>query len=552
MNRGEAKSATKVPRQFRAAGHTAPPPATMAAYTNEAPNIPVAGADGMHECPECKKGLDSGVRWLLHRAANHGVALPASVFPQPTGTDQFRQDFRGQWFRINREGVFVEMTEAHVARSVRKLGPEVVIPLLVKGDRIRLKDQTRLRYGEGFDEESEEVDVPSPANEDIPSYGGGVRGPAGVEMRDDPDEQEQIRRLRERGSHQSAPVTPPKAAPRQKAGRNKASRTVVLEPDHTPPRPPSGPRAEARAAGVEFDAGAAPSGGAQQEPDPPGQPILFDKTQFYRWGTWVCYFCGGVNPPEADDCFYQPVGGPHTGARCGGKRVTGAWCPDDNIMPWSAPEEWRNTWEATRLQEYEDVITPDLCAADDHVAEVFTSRMREIAERKEAKRERKQAALAAIEASLRIGGWLCPGCNEWNLSFRNLCYRCNGKRTAAGVLSRGIPDPRRHDQDRDESDSDDSAEIELRREHEEELEETVLPFLRANRRQRGSGSKKRSNPPGGAQGGGQKGKYAKGRGGRGGAAAWLGVGVVASTCRGTGLVRGPVPLKRFRVIVKLL
>ena len=61
--------------------------------------------------------------------------------------------------------------------------------------------------------------------------------------------------------------------------------------------------------------------------------------------------------------------------------------------------------------------------------------------------------------------------------------------------------------------------------------------LRANRRQRGSG------PPGGAQGGGQKGKYAKGRGGKGGAAAWLGVGVVASTCRGTGLVRGPVPLR---------
>ena len=515
----------------------------MAAYSEEAPDIPAAGADGTHVCQDCGRGLDTPVRWLLHRAANHGVPLPKAIFPLPTGTDQFRQDFRCQWFRINREGVFVEMTEAHVARSVRKLGSDTVIPLLVKGDKIRLKDQTRLRYGEGFDEESEDVDVPSPAKEDIPSYGGGVRGPIGVEMRDDPDEQEQIRRLRERGSHQSAPVTPPKAGPRQKVGRNKASRKVVLEPDNTPPRPPSGSRAEARAAGVEYDAGSASSGGARQEVDPPGQPILFDKTQFYRWGTWVCYFCGGVNPPEADDCFYQPVGGPHTGARCGGKRVTGAWCPDDNIMPWSAPEEWRNTWEATRLQEYEDVITPDLCAADDHVAEVFTSRMREIAERKEAKAERKQAALAAIEASLRIGGWLCPGCNEWNLTFRNLCYRCNGKRTAAGVLSRGIPDPRRHDQDRDESDSDDSAEIELRREQEDALEETVLPFLRSNRRQRGSGSKKRSNPPGGAQGGGQKGKFPKGRGGRGGAAAWLGVGVVASTCRGTGLVRGPVPLR---------
>ena len=132
------------------------------------------------------------------------------------------------------------------------------------------------------------------------SYGGGVRGPIGVEMRDDPDEQDQIRRLRERGSHQSAPVTPPKAAPPKKAGRNKASRTVILEPENTPPRPPSGPR-----------------GGAgrrrQQEADPPGQPIPFNSSQYYRWGTWVCYFCAGVNPPEADDCFYQPVGGPHAG-----------------------------------------------------------------------------------------------------------------------------------------------------------------------------------------------------------------------------------------------
>ena len=100
--------------------------------------------------------------------------------------------------------MFFELTEAHYARSAKKLGSGVVIPLLVKGDRIRLKDGTRLLYGEGFDEESEEVDVPSPAKEDVPSYGGGVRGPSGIEMRDDPDEQEQIRKLRERGSHQSA------------------------------------------------------------------------------------------------------------------------------------------------------------------------------------------------------------------------------------------------------------------------------------------------------------------------------------------------------------
>ena len=115
------------------------------------------------------------------------------------------------------------------------------------------------------------MDVPSPAKEDIQSYGGGSRGPIGVEMRDDPDEQEQIRRLRERGSHQSAPVTPPKSAPPRKAGRNKVSGTVVLEPENTPP------------------------------------------------------------------------------ARAAGSRAAGSWCADDNIIPWSAPEEWRNSWDADRL-----------------------------------------------------------------------------------------------------------------------------------------------------------------------------------------------------------
>ena len=92
---------------------------------------------------------------------------------------------------------------------------------------------------------------------------------------------------------------------------------------------------------------------------------------------------------------------------------------------------------------------------------------------KEAKAERKREAMAAIQASLMLGGWLCPGCDKWNLSFRNLCYKCNGKRTAAGVLSRGVPDPRRDGQDRDESDSDDSVALDVRQEEQEELEATI-------------------------------------------------------------------------------
>ena len=140
------RSASKVPRQFKAATYVAPPAATLAASSEEAPVVPDAEPDGTYACPECDKGVDSVVRWHLHRAACHGVPLPRSVFPEPTSSDQFRQDFPAVWFRISREGHFFEMTEARQSRSIRKLGTDVVVPLLVKGDKIRLKDGTRLFY----------------------------------------------------------------------------------------------------------------------------------------------------------------------------------------------------------------------------------------------------------------------------------------------------------------------------------------------------------------------------------------------------------------------
>ena len=113
------------------------------------------------------------------------------------------------------------------------LGQDVVLPLLVKGDKIRLKDGTCLRYGEGFEEESE------PEADPATTSGGGSQVPRAMEMRDDPDEQEQVRRLRERGSGSSTPVTPPKTKPR-KGGRNKVS--AFAEPSGTPPRPPTRPQ----------------------------------------------------------------------------------------------------------------------------------------------------------------------------------------------------------------------------------------------------------------------------------------------------------------------
>ncbi|CAE7914281.1 unnamed protein product, partial [Symbiodinium sp. KB8] len=343
------------------------------------------------------------------------------------------------------------MNELNRSRTAKKIGGDVVVPLLLKGDRIRLK-------------------VPAEPTEPIPTYGGNRRG---VEMRDDPDEQEQAR--------------PPK-----KGGRNKAPST--LEPEHTPPRPPSGPRAEAVLQlgflGVLFL-----------------QRGQFPRKQVSASISRAAALTRAPGQRDSDGRF-------------------------DNVLPWSAPEAWRNTWEADRLRDYEDNIPESAYQDDDRIAEAFTSRMRTLAERREAKAEKKRAAMAALKASLLVGGWLCPSCEEWNLSFRKLCYKCNGRRTAAGVISRGVPDPRRHDQDRPESDSDDSAALDVRQEEVQEEWDAL----------QGPGSKKRDNPYGGTHGGRSKGKYSRGRGTRGGAAAWLSAGVVASTYRGTGLVRGPVPL----------
>ena len=126
------------------------------------------------------------------------------------------------------------MNELNRSRTANRIGGDVVVPLLLKGDRVRLKDGTV-----SFTDSESEPEVggaPAEPTEPAPTYGGSRLG---VEMRDDPDEQEQVQRLRERGSHASAPVTPPKkTSPPKKGGRNKAPST--LEPEHTPPRNPSG------------------------------------------------------------------------------------------------------------------------------------------------------------------------------------------------------------------------------------------------------------------------------------------------------------------------
>ena len=76
----------------------------------------------------------------------------------------------------------------------------------------------------------------------------------------------------------------------------------------------------------------------------------------------MCYFCNGVNPPKADECFYQPVGGPREGAlqRDPGGRflVPGRQRPSVVRPRFRGLEEY--TWEADRLRDYDRGRRPDV------------------------------------------------------------------------------------------------------------------------------------------------------------------------------------------------
>ena len=88
------RSASKVPRQFKAATHVAPPAATMAAFTDEAPVIPDAEADGTYACPDCDKSADSLtlVLWLASAApeSKHSMPLTCRRLPEHGLSPSFR------------------------------------------------------------------------------------------------------------------------------------------------------------------------------------------------------------------------------------------------------------------------------------------------------------------------------------------------------------------------------------------------------------------------------------------------------------------------------
>ena len=120
------------------------------------------------------------------------------------------------------------------------------------------------------------------------------------------------------------------------------------------------------------------------------------RRRFYRWGSWTCCFCAGVNPGLS--CFYyQPRGGLHNGAR--GPET--ANFSDANVQPWTAPEDsggsrslGRRNPRKLRGQYRESLID------DERVNEAHAERMEVIAQRREGKEEKKRAAIRPLSKLL--------------------------------------------------------------------------------------------------------------------------------------------------------
>ena len=251
--------------------------------------------------------------WTPWCAGTCEILLPCAVFAEPTNTDQVRQDYRGVWFKLSREGHYFEMNEPNRARTARKLGGNVVAPLLLKGDRIRLKDGTRLFYGEGFDSESEPGvgEVPDEPTEPIPTYGGGRRG---TQMCDDPDEQEQVRieapRARlacERACHSAEGGAAKEGRPQQGAqhfGAGAYPSEAALWPTG---------RGAAAVSSIPLER-PRPS----RLPSHRVQPRAVLQLGFLG----VLFLQRGQSPRSR--VLYQPSGGPHEGARCSGTRAAGS------------------------------------------------------------------------------------------------------------------------------------------------------------------------------------------------------------------------------------
>ena len=161
-----------------------------------------------------------------------------------------------------------------------------------------------------------------------------------------------------------------------------------------------------------------------------------------------------VNPADSDHCLARHASGPNKGAPCDGRWATGIDVDWHEIDPRTAPERWRSRFSEEELLAQQKRADAARLLSDEELAQhlqaIEDARAAEKAARKEQRLEEKASRDEAIESALRIAGWQCPNCLKWNLSFRQLCFRCSTPLRLAEVVSRGIPDPRRAEGRRDD------------------------------------------------------------------------------------------------------
>ena len=211
----------------------------------------------------------------------------------------------------------------------------------------------------------------------------------------------------ERTSRRTCVSKPPLPQVLHEDGRRRLSRASrsLLEPLQRPPRLQSsaryvlGPdprpywfvelllRDAKRRAGQDVSS----SSESMDDDDEGGGPAQGVRETLYPFGSWICYFCEQVNGPALEDCStFDP-----DGRVCPGHRGSSRGSPP--IDPATIP------------------VDADVAARRDQ-------------RRADKVAFRKEQAMAVSEA---LASFYTHTCGEWNLSFRNKCWKCSSKKGQA-------------------------------------------------------------------------------------------------------------------------
>ncbi|CAE7181576.1 rsph10b [Symbiodinium necroappetens] len=93
----------------------------------------------------CRSVAVAALQWFWHQAASNGAVLPDWRVPVAIAFETHRQDFRGDLFKLTRDGEWAELTVLAKARF-EQTNQGIVLPLLQEGDPLQLRDGKKVVY----------------------------------------------------------------------------------------------------------------------------------------------------------------------------------------------------------------------------------------------------------------------------------------------------------------------------------------------------------------------------------------------------------------------